>query len=222
MSTNSKIPGLAMVAAILAIAALPSSAAATHHPAQFAVPTGATVELYNLLPPSWTTTGQTVTCEEASFDGVAPSTKFTELAVAASYSKCKSEPLGVSATVTGFGAVGGANSCWYVFKANGGAELKCNGTGEITITAATCQAHVPAQAFASGMSYTNGTSGGKDDVTYTATQEGMEANHTDGFLCPFSSGGIGKTTVYHGLLTAIATLRGEQVDVTFLPTENTP
>ena len=228
MSRNLKVLGLALAAAMALTAVMASAASAvTHDPAKFTTTNGATMTAGQKTQHKFTVTGQTVTCNTATFDGVAPGASFAEVAVTATYADCKSEPLGVSASVTGFGTeVGQENKCWYVLKASGGAELKCDGTGEVTVTAATCQVHVPAQSFASGLTYSNGKTkvGEKEvaDVTVAFEVKGIKGNHTDGFLCPFSSGGNSETGVLEGESTVTATVEGAAVDGSHDATVNTP
>jgi len=65
--------------------------------------------------------------------------------------------------------------------------------------------HVPAQSFASGITYTTETTtAGKHDLTVNIHIENITANHTDGFLCPLTTTGHDNTAVLEGSSTATA------------------
>ena len=225
MSRRLKVLGLCLAAAMALTGVMATTASAvTHDPAKFTL--GGTPWTVNDVQSGVnkiTVTGQTLTCAKAELNGAGEGTEQTEIALEAVYAECKSEPLGVNATITGFGKVGEAGKCWYVFKASGGWELKCNG-GEVTWTAATCQVHIPAQAVASGLTYTTETlPNGRHDLLIHSEITNIKANHTDGFLCPFGSGGNSETTVFEGTTTQQGFTSGPfSTDITWDPTQNTP
>ena len=224
MARNLKLVGLAIMAsAVFSAAAAPTASGTIHFPASFGTTIDATLLAEQTQEHKFTMTGQTVTCKLAAFDGVAPSGAFASFAVAATYAECKSEPLGVNATVSGFGNIGQLNKCWFVFEAEGGAELVCSGTGEVTVTALTCQVHIPAQTFAKGLSYSQGfmfLGGGVvvEDIGVSFNVEKIKGNHTDGFLCPFSAGGVSETGVLEGQSTFVAFDEGELTDAWYSST----
>jgi len=222
MIRNLKVLGLAL-GALFAMSAMMASAASAHVPAVFHVEkVPANVTVTEKEKHKFTVTGQTVTCETAVFHGT-DKEEFTPTSIKleATYAECKAEPLGVNATVTGFGKIGEAGKCWYNVNASGAAALECNG-GDVTVDAASCVVHVPAQSFASGVTYSTEVikASGKHDLTVSFNIKEVEATHTDGFLCPFGSSGTVKGAILEGASTAVATAEpgGEDIDLTQTPT----
>jgi len=181
MTRNLKVLGLALVA-ILAMTAMVASAASAHTPAKFTATAGATITAVDTGKVKFTVTGQEVTCEEATYSGVAPAASFESITVNATFNKCKTN-FG-EAKVTGFGEGG----CDFKLYANGTADLVCPEGKDVTVDALTCTVHI-GSAGNQGLgtlTYTNDASG---DVKIGLNVTKITGNHTDGFLCPFGSSG---------------------------------
>lgn len=203
MSRNLKMLGLALVA-VIALSAMAASAASA---AQFTTTSGATVAANQIGSHKFTVTGQTVTCSTAHFTGTAPSSAFTSINIYPTYENCKASPLNTTATVSGFAKKPSESGCFYVLNANGSASLSCPNGGDVTVTANPCVVHVPAQSFASGVTYSNGAG----DVNAKFEIKNIKATHTDGFLCPFGSSGESNEAVLEGESTVTATFEGASV-----------
>lgn len=180
MIRNFKVLGLALVA-VLAMSAMVASSASA---AQFTATSGAKIEAKDTSNVKLTVTGQEVTCNSAVFTGTAPAAAFPSIGVNAAYNECKTG-LGTNATVTGFGQHGEGGKCSFTLYAAGTADLNCPAGQEVTVDAATCIVHIPAQKGLGKLTYTN--NGKHVDIGINVT--GITGNHTDGFLCPFGSGG---------------------------------
>ena len=221
MIRNLKALGMTLVA-LFAMSAMMASAVSAHTPAVFHVEeVPALITATQKEEHKFTVTGQTVTCVTAVFHGTATELTPTSILLEATYANCKAEPLGNTATVTGFGKIGEAGKCWYEVNASGAAALKCNG-GDVTVDAGPCVVHVPAQPFASGVTYSTEVikTSGKHDLTVGFNIENIEASHTDGFLCPFGSSGTVKGAKLEGASTATAKSDpgGVDLDLTHTPT----
>jgi len=150
-------------------------------------------------------TNQQITCNDLGFHGDSSSTTSPgSIRLAPRYTDCLFGP-GISAKVTGFGHYGETKTCAYVLRASGRASLACDAGAEVTIDAASCTIHIPAQVGLSSISYANGTSSGVGDVTATFNITNLEGTHTDGFLCPFQGGGA----FTNGTLKGESTISGE-------------
>lgn len=175
----------------------------------FTTTSGAAITGSQINTHTFKITGLTITCASIGFHGTAPPSKFAELAIQLTYAECKSN-LGTTVAVTGFGKPQEAEECWLAFDASGSAALECAG-GDVTIDIGSCVAHIPAQPFASGLSYTNGAVGGVGDITLSFNLSSIKATHTDGFLCPWGSSGESTEMVYEGEYTVVAASKGSPV-----------
>ena len=185
-----------VLAAVLAMGAVVASAASANI-TEFTSVAGAKTETTKDGLQKFTITGQGVSCEIAEYsEGEVPSEVFTELTIAPTYSSCKMEPLGVSVTITGFGAGG----CDFVLHASGSTDLACAAGKEVVIDAGPCTVHIPAQNGLDKTIYTTVKTLQVEALTVHVEAGNMKATHTDGFLCPFTgsgtstSGGLDFTT----------------------------
>lgn len=198
--------GFALMAAF-ALSALASPMASA---AQFTTTAGAELSGSQVSTVQFTVTGQSVTCTTATTEATAPAAAFESMKATGAISGCQTS-LGTTVTVTGLAAqVGEAGKCWGMVHANGSGALECNG-GDITLDAGPCVTHIPAQSFASGISYSNGTSEGVGDLTAQINVTGIKSTHTDGFLCPFGSSGESTEAVLEGEVTVTASVGGVPV-----------
>jgi hypothetical protein len=207
MSRNLKVLGLALVA-VFALSAMVASAASA---SVFTSTSGATVTANQIGSHKFTVTGQTVTCTTAHFTGTASAASFETIEIYPTYENCTASPFNTSATVTGFATGPGKEGCKYVLNANGSAALSCTTGKDVTVNAGPCVVHVPAQTFATGVSYTNGTSGGVGDVTAKFEIKNIKSTHTDGFLCPFEASGESNSAILEGESTVTAAFEGKAV-----------
>jgi hypothetical protein len=206
MIRNLKVLGVAL-AAVFAMSAMMASAASA---ASFTVEkTPATITGNQKTTHTLEVTGQSITCKVVAFEGTTSSLAPTSVKMAATYDECSTGG-GISATITGFAVddseIGQAGKCWYRLDAAGSAGLECN-NAEVTIDAATCQVHLPAQNFGVGaVTYSTEqvAASGKHDLTVNFAVTGVTATHTDGFLCPFGSSGHNGEGKFHGTSTATA------------------
>jgi len=180
-----KVLGPALVA-VLAMGAVGASGASATNFTSFS---GAKITAEDTGSIKFTITGQTVTCKKAVFTGTAPAASFTELAVNAEYSECTTGF--AEATITGFGKPGEAEKCYFVFYSTGLVDLLCSTGAEVTINAGPCVVHIPARTSLGSLTYTNNSS--HVDIGINLTK--IVATHTDGFLCPFGSNGLGAEAV---------------------------
>ncbi len=168
MKRNLKALGLvvASVFAMSAIAASAASASTTFH---------STVHPQNLSGTQveshvFTTDAGTVTCKKAVFTGATSALTSATQTLSPDYNEC-----------TAFGFINvpiHENGCGYLFNANGTTEVECPTGKTIEITVPFCTTTVGPQHIASGMSYANGSSGGKSDVTAT-TNIGAEIDYNE-------------------------------------------
>lgn len=151
-------------------------------------------------------TNQSLGCEEASFHGSIAGGAAQSIELHPAYTNCRLNS-GISAQVTGFGHYGEEKACHYVLHASGNVDLVCDPGAEVTVDAATCIVHIPGQTGIGEVDFTNGTRNGKSDITADLTVDSIDGSHTDGFLCPFSSGG----TFTDGAMSGSITLEAESV-----------
>ena len=232
MIRNLKVLGLAL-GALFAMSAMMASAVSAHTPADFTIEKEPTlITATQKTEHKFTVTGQTVTCAKAEFHGTAKTKTETEITVSPTYTECKTAI--TNATITGFGHLHEEithnektvkegkpeKKCGYIIRANGSAALECTGGGDVTVDAGPCVVHVPAQEFASGVTYSTETLEGKHDLTVSFEIKNIKATHTDGFLCPFGSSGEGNEAILEGTSTATARteIGGELVHLTHDPT----
>jgi hypothetical protein len=155
-----------------------------------------------------TVTGREVKCADSSYAGTAPAASFTALTMTPTYREC--EALGISQSVTGFGA----GECNYLLHSNGEFDLVCAAGKEVTMTWGTCVTHIPAQNGLGTITYDTAESNGIKHLTLTLNITKIKETHTDGFLCPFESGGTTESAVLEGTVTAKAFFGGNQVNLT--------
>jgi hypothetical protein len=197
-----KVLSLALVA-ICAMGAMTASAAS----ALFTTEAGAEIkgeEVGNVL---FTVTGREVKCKDSTYVGTAPSGSFAEVTVTPTYKEC--EALGISASVTGFGA----GECYFVLHSNGESDLICPEGKSVTVTAGTCVTHIPGQTGLKKITYDT-VEGSPKHLTLTLDIKEIHETHTDGFLCPFESGGTTETAELEGTVTAKAYVGKKQVFLT--------
>jgi hypothetical protein len=215
MSRNLKVLGLALVA-LFALSAISASAAFAE--STFTTTAGATLtgNQPTGTTQKFTVTGQTTSCTNVKFEAIAPSADFASVDVAANYEGCTAA--GFTAHIEGFAKtaaqIGEAGKCWYTLNANGSSALKCNG-GDVTVNASPCVVHVPAQSFASGLTFHNSEGVTPDDVTVTFNVTGIRGTHTDGFLCPFGSSGESNEGILEGESTVTAEEGEKKVNATW-------
>lgn len=193
----------------LAISAMAVSAASAA--TGFTTAAGAAMAAQDLGNTKFTLTGQEVSCNQDILSGTAPGGSFTELKMTAVYNECTG--IGFSAKIMGFGQYGEENPCYWQFHANGTLDLVCP-SGDATIVAGTCIVHIPGQTGLSTVTYTTGSVGGVNDLTYDLNITAITVTHTDGFLCPFSGSGEVSAAAWHGQTTAHATASGFRVNYT--------
>jgi hypothetical protein len=208
MTRNLKVLGLALVA-VFAMSAMTASAAFATP--EFTTTAGATLDGEEVGNVKFTVTGQEVFCTQYAYNATAPAASFASVTVNPEYIHCTGA-FGVEAHVTGFGPTG----CDYVLNANGTSQLVCAAGKDVTVEIASCTVHIPAQHFASGITYTTGTdAAGKKDLLAHINISGITGTHTDGFLCPFGSSGHSTTGELEGTVTLRATKpAGTIVDLT--------
>jgi len=181
MIRNLKVLGLALVA-LLAMTAMASSAsAATFTSAQSSTTIHATQGEAHKL----TVTNQSITCSTVTFHGVISGTSTTTATVNPTYTNCKTA-IGTTATVTGFGHFGEEKTCDYLLNAGGTVDLVCQSGAAVKIDAGTCTIHIPGQTGIGTIEYANVANG---DIQATLKINNISGTHTDGFACPFESGG---------------------------------
>ena len=203
MIRNLKVLGLALVA-VLAVTAVTASAASAASFTSESAKT--TVSASQVGVQKFIVTGLEVTCTTATFHGEIEGTSAAGVTMTPTYTGCtaKAGIFNVEAKVTGFGHYGEANKCDYFIRANGKGDLECPAGQEVTVDAGTCQVHIPSQTELGTITFTNGTSGGKGDITASLNLSSVTANHTDGIGCPFNGSGEQAT----GTLTGEATVTG--------------
>lgn len=204
MTRNLKVLGLALVA-LVAMSAMMASAASA---ASFTVEKSpATITGNQKTTHEFEVTGVKVTCTTVDFEATTSALSVASVKVAALYGGCTAANGVLTATITGFATdhseIGQKGKCWYRLDAAGSAALECN-EADVTIDAEPCTVHIPAQEFASGVTYTNET----NDVKVSFNIEKVTANHTDGFLCPFEGSSHQATAKFSGTSTATAETDG--------------
>lgn len=215
MFRNLKALGLALVA-LGAISAIAVATASAHVPARFTGPVSSELVGEETVTNVFAVTGVETSCQVVSYRGVSPagSESAESLTITPSYSVCTAESIigTINVTVTGFGA----GECDYVVNANGTTNIVCAAGKEVTIDAASCTIHIPAQNNLGTITYTTGLTSGIHDVTSHTNITNITTNHTDGFGCPLPSGGESATATYTGTWTRWYTKpAGVKVDMTW-------
>jgi hypothetical protein len=172
MTRNLKVLGLALVASF-ALSAMVASAAQAESfwfTSEIASPTITGSQKAAFFDKFKTDSG-TVTCEKATYTGSATGTTSATITIIPKYEEC--EIAGVPAKID-------MNSCDYIFTQHTKIEttkytvtttINCTGTNEIKVTitppggTVKCTINIPHQTIATGVTATNGTSGGKADIT---------------------------------------------------------
>jgi len=210
MTRNLKALGLALFA-VFALGAVMASAAAAHVPARFTAEEGITITGVQIEGThKFKVTNTETQCEKVKFHGTAPSNPKVptvseeSITITPTYEECFAEAgiFGtIEVTVTGFKA----GECDYRIRADGKVDIECAEGKEITVDAATCTIHVPAQPNIGTLTYEVGKVGEVHDLKVNVNLKEITANHTDGFGCPLESGGEGKVAT----LTGTTTVTGE-------------
>lgn len=182
MIRNIKALSLALVAVFAMSAVAAAGASAAEFTAETS-PVSVTAEQTAGAQHVFSVDGTEVKCTTAKFATAgtveAPATSIT---VHPTYAGCTAFGfLEASVKTTG---------CDYKLFAAGGINVVCEGSNQIVISAASCEAKVPAQEIASGLSYVN-EGGSPSTVKVQAALSGtVLTNKTkDGFLCPLKGTG---------------------------------
>ena len=149
-------------------------------------------------------TNAEVRCGSIILTGHMTNSTQSELTISPEYTDCHVVFNGITVNlkVTGFGHYEGeAKSYAYVFKADGKTDLVCDAGAEVTIDAATCIVHIPPQNNLGKVTYEDLGNNLKASINLS----GITTNHTDGFGCPFTSGGHSAT----GTLTGTSEVSGK-------------
>lgn len=183
MIRNIKALSLALVAvfAMSAVAAAGASAAEkfvaeTSTAKVIAEQTGSAQHVFSV-------DGTEVKCSSAKFETASEvASPATSITVHPAYTGCTAFGfLEASVTTTG---------CDYKLFAAGGINVVCSGSNQIVISAATCEAKVPAQEIASGLTYKNEATSPSTVLVGAALSGTVKTNKTkDGFLCPLKGTG---------------------------------
>ena len=221
MTRNLRALGLALVA-VFVMGVWVAQGVSAHVAARFTAPEVSTITgeetVTNIIN---SVTGVGTSCKSVLYHGVTPASESAEsLTINAIYKECVAEA-GIFGTieveeVTGFGPV----ECHYRLNADESVDLACGAGKEVTIKAATCTMHIPAQNDLGTISFTTATReiGGikKHDLLVHWNLSGITSNHTDGFGCPLSSGGESATATFVGTTTVWAEGHGfEPLDLTW-------
>jgi hypothetical protein len=207
MIRNIKVLGLALVAVLaMSVVAVGSASAAEFTASSYP----ANGEGGQTTPHKFTVQGQAVECSTANFTG-SLSAASGELNITPVYENCIAFGF-LNATVS-------MNGCTYKFTAGtgsadnytGGVHIVCPAGKSITVVAATCTVHIPAQTpTVNTVDFENKTATG--DVLVTSTAEGIHSNPTSGFLCPLSEKATDTTGKYTGT-TLFSETGGASIDV---------
>jgi len=205
MIRNLKVLGIVLVAlCVMSVMAVSGASA------EFTTTKGATV--FGSGSIKITVTGQEISCNENNFSGVAPASSFEAVETSPTFNECTGA--GFSTKVTGFGQYGESNTCWFIFWTDGTVDLHCDPVAQVTFDMATCVVHIHEQTNIGTVTYTTGVAEGKHDLLLHVNLSNISATHTDGFLCPFGSSGMGVASI-HGTLTVHAEAPiGTRVDIT--------
>jgi hypothetical protein len=195
MIRNTKILGLAIVAALALTAVMASAASATNFTAaSFPVKISGTQSSAH----KFVVAGGTVTCKVASFSGEATAPSETQT-INPIYDECTAFGF-VGATVTGFSST----TCDYKLFASGSSNLECK-SGDVQIDAGTCTVTLQNQTGLTKTTYVNNASG---TVTATHNVTGIHATVTAGFGCPIGPPET-KITYTNAEYTGTTTLEGK-------------
>jgi hypothetical protein len=201
--------------AVIATCAVGVGGASEASAAVFTTTSGATITGNQSSTHVLTVTGQAMTCSIIKLEAFAGSATLESIDVGATYEGCTFA--GFAASTSGFAKhaseIGAEGRCWYTVNANGSAALKCN-KADVTVSAGPCVVHIPTQAFASGLGFTNTTSN-PDDIDMSINLQGIHTIHTDGFLCPFGSSGESNSATLNGASTLRSEIGGTQVNLTW-------
>jgi hypothetical protein len=199
MSYLKKIgPIVAVVMALAAFAGVASASAAEFH----ASASGTSLNGTQTTSHVFSTQGNEVTCETATFSGSTEGTSSPTQKMAPTYSGC---------TAFGFaGATVNTEGCKYNFHASGTVDLESCTAGFINITVnvplfAKCVVHVPNQTGINGQTYTN-QSPRTSLVVGTKSTNVSSTVVTSTGLCPLSTGAA--TSSYTGT-TKVTPASGE-------------
>lgn len=183
MIRNTKVLGLALVA-VLAMSAF--AAAGASAATKFVAGTSTAKVVADQVASEnhvFTVDGSEVKCSTAHFETAGEvASPATSITVHPTYSGC---------TAFGFlGATVNTTGCDYQLFASGSINVLCSGSNQIIITAATCEAKVPAQEIASGVTYVNQATSPTTVLVEAGLNGTVKTNKTkDGFLCPLSGTG---------------------------------
>lgn len=206
MIRNIKVLGLALVA-VLAMSAVASAgaSAATNFVAatSTASVTADQVASENHI---FTVDGAEVKCKTAHFETAGEvASPASSITVHPTYGEC-----------TAFGFVGASvntTGCDYKLFASGAINVVCSGTNQIIITAATCEAKVPAQEIASGVTYKNQATSPTTVLVEAGLTNSIKTTKTkDGLLCPLNGTGSANGS-YAGDTVAKGFNKGSQVNI---------
>lgn len=154
----------------------------------------------------FTAAGGEANCGSATFTGTSTAASTTQTINASYGGPCSAYGF-IGATIT-------MNGCDYLFHLSstgaggaykGTADLVCSEGKEVTIDAGPCTVHIPGQNGLGSVTYTNGSSGGVNEVTVNANLTGIHGTLTkSNFLCFFTTGTFTNGT-YTGTITLLGT-----------------
>lgn len=196
-----RIFSLALLGMIMLVGAVASSATA----ALFTTDKDALIKVMPSGVYKTTFTGMNINCDSVEFGTLAANAASQSHLMIARYTECKTT-LGTAVQITGFGHLPGEGvKCSYRFHADGKVDFACGPGDEVTIDAGPCVVHIPSQEALGEIFYsTRDLGSGMHGLDLDVQIEGITGNHTDGFLCPFTSSGHSAVGILEGESTAEA------------------